>query len=102
MGFASEPGFRAGTSRPFYFYDLDTEFETKLRVHPFQVMDATLCLYQKMNPEDAVRRVKPIIDEVKKVNGTFTLLWHNESLSEMKPWVGWQNVYEELIIESLR
>jgi hypothetical protein len=102
MGFASEPGFRAGTSRPFYFYDLDTEFETKLKVHPFQVMDATLCLYQKMNPEDAVRRVKPIIDEVKKVNGTFTLLWHNESLSEMKPWVGWQNVYEELIIESLR
>jgi hypothetical protein len=102
MGFASEPGFRAGTSRSFLFFDLDTEFETKLRIHPFQVMDSTLCLYQKIQPEDAVKRVKNIIDETKKVGGTFTMLWHNESLSNMKPWVGWQNVYEEIIIEALK
>lgn len=102
MGFASEPGFRAGTSHSFLFYDLDTEFETRLRIHPFQVMDATLCLYQKLNPEDAVKKIKNIIDEIKKVKGTFTLLWHNESLSNMHPWAGWQNVYEEIIIEALK
>ena len=102
MGFATEPGFRAGTARSFLFYDLDTEFETRLRIHPFQVMDATLCLYQKLQPEDAVKKVKPIIEETKKVMGTFTMLWHNESLSNMQPWVGWQNVYEEMIIEALK
>lgn len=102
MGFASEPGFRAGTCRSFLFYDLDTEFETKLRIHPFQVMDATLCLYQKLQPEDSVKKIRPIIEEIKKVKGTFTILWHNESLSNMQPWIGWQNVYEEIILEALR
>ncbi len=41
--------------------------------------------------------VGPLIKEVKKVNGTFTILWHNESLAEKKPWEGWKNVYEDII-----
>ena len=35
MGFAAQPGFRAGICSSFYFYDLDMDSETKLRVHPF-------------------------------------------------------------------
>ena len=35
MGYASNVGFRAGTCTPFYFYDLDFEIQTPLKVFPF-------------------------------------------------------------------
>jgi len=42
-----------------------------------------------------------LIEEVRKVNGTFISLWHNESLSEEKRWKGWRTVYETLIQKAL-
>lgn len=101
MGFASEIGFRAGICDSFNFYDLDLESETKLRVHPFQVMDASLRYYMLVDVDDAINKIKPIIDEVKKVDGTFMSLWHNESLSNVSPWEGWRNVYEQTVMEAV-
>jgi len=97
MGYASEPGFRAGICDPFYFYDLDMETETKLKIHPFQVMEGTLKDYMYLSTEQSLIRIKKMIDEVKAVNGTFISIWHNESLSNSKRWAGWQKVYEEMI-----
>ncbi|MCK5840160.1 MAG: polysaccharide deacetylase family protein [Bacteroidales bacterium] len=97
MGYASEPGFRAGICSPFYFYDLDLESETKLLLHPFTVMDGTLRDYQDHSTEEAIKIIKSLIDEVKAVNGTFISLWHNDSLSNAHRWSGWRNVYEELV-----
>ena len=34
MGYPDQIGFRAGTSVPFYFYDLTNEFQLPLKVHP--------------------------------------------------------------------
>ncbi|MDQ3192727.1 MAG: polysaccharide deacetylase family protein, partial [Bacteroidota bacterium] len=42
MGFSSRIGFRAGTCSSFNFYDLDLDIETKLKIHPFSIMDASL------------------------------------------------------------
>ncbi len=98
MGYAALPGFRAGICSTFNFYDLDIEIETKLKVHPFMVMDGTLKDYLKLTTTDAIEEIKKLIDEVKAVNGTFISLWHNESLSNEKRWVGWRKVYEELLI----
>ena len=97
MGYASEPGFRAGICDPFYFYDLDLETETKLKIHPFQVMEGTLKDYMYLSTEQSLIRIKNIIDEVKAVNGTFVSIWHNESLSNSRRWDGWHKVYEEMI-----
>mgnify|MGYP006908206537 CR=1 FL=1 len=97
MGYASQPGFRAGTCSTFYFYDLEYDKPTMLRVHPFAVMDATLNLYMKIQPGESMGFVWPLIKEVKEVGGTFTVLWHNESLSERPPWEGWKNVYLDII-----
>jgi len=96
MGFASELGFRAGTCTPFYFYDLDEEVECKLKVFPFQVMEATLKYYLKSNINDSINQIKSMIEEVKEVQGTFVSLWHNESLSDEKEWKGWREVYETM------
>ncbi len=97
MGYAALPGFRAGICNTYNFYDLDIEVETKLRIHPFMVMDGTLKDYMKLTPEDAIEEIRKLIDEVKAVDGTFSSLWHNESLSNEKRWEGWRRVYEELL-----
>ncbi len=97
MGFASSLGFRAGTSKPFPFYDLDEEYELNLLVYPFSIMDATLNYYLHLKPLDAIDRCKKIVDEIIEVDGKLVLLWHNESLSDNKEWKGWSNVLEEIL-----
>ncbi len=42
MGFPTHPGFRAGTSHNFYFFDLEKNKKTDLLVYPLSVMDVSL------------------------------------------------------------
>ncbi|MBN2639075.1 MAG: polysaccharide deacetylase family protein [Bacteroidales bacterium] len=97
MGYALLPGFRAGICDTYKFYDLDLEVETKLRIHPFAVMDGTLKDYMHLGPTEAIERIRQLMNEVKKVNGTFISLWHNESLSNKMRWKGWRRVYEQML-----
>ncbi len=97
MGFAVEPGFRAGICNAFNFYDLDMDIETGLRIHPFAVMDGTLNDYKKLSPDEAISEIRSIIDEAKAVNGEFISLWHNDSLSGTGRWKGWRRVYEDML-----
>jgi len=97
MGFASIPGFRAGTCNPYFFYDLDLENETDLMIHPFAIMDVTLNDYMNLSPTESLSLIKEVIDEVKNVNGNFISIWHNESLNFKDRWLGWENIYEAMI-----
>jgi hypothetical protein len=99
MGYASAPGFRAGTSRSFRFYDLRDEKETELEVFPFVLMDVTLRQYLSLSPDQALDRITRLMDRVKAVGGTFTSLWHNESLSDTGVWQGWRQVFEGMVRE---
>lgn len=97
MGFAARPGFRAGTCTPFFFYDLEKEIQTSLKIFPFQVMDGTLNHYMKLNTDEAIEKIHKIVLAVKKVNGTFISLWHNESVGEQREWKDWSGIYEEML-----
>ncbi len=97
MGFADCAGFRAGIASPFRFFDLEDNKITDLLVYPFQVMDTGLQQYMKLTPEQAIEKIGQLVEEVRKVNGTFISLWHNESLSEWKDWTGWSEVYRQLL-----
>ncbi len=97
MGYASEIGFRASICSPFPFYDLDMDTETRLMLYPFMLMDNTLKDYLKLSPEESIKRSLKLIDEVKKVNGTFITLWHNHSVNDKAEWQGWRIVYESII-----
>lgn len=97
MGYAEEPGFRAGTSVAYPFYDLESDCETPLTIHPFAVMEATLKRYQNMSPADAWEVFKQLMDAVKAVDGTFSCIWHNENLCEDFGWKGWRKVYEQML-----
>ncbi len=97
MGYASHLGFRASICTPFYFYDLELESSTIMKVHPFSVMDATLKYYLNLEPEEALENIHKIVDEIKNVNGHFISLWHNETWSNYKDWSGWSYLYEQML-----
>jgi hypothetical protein len=97
MGFASAAGFRAGTARPFFFYDLLKEEVTPLRVFPFQVMDRTLKDYMKLDPRQALERILSLADAVRRTGGTFSSIWHNDAFSDYGEWNGWKDVYLQMM-----
>lgn len=102
MGFASIAGFRAGICTPYTFFDLSRNRRTELLIQPFQVMDVTLKNYLQMDPEEARQLVEQLMLEVKKVNGTFISLWHNESLKESGQWLGWRQIFEQILQTGLK
>lgn len=97
MGFADAPGFRAGISTEFPFYDLERDLETELMIHPFCVMDTTLQKYLRLTPGEALARYRTLIDSVRKVNGTFSCIVHNQNLCELYGWEGWRHTYEGML-----
>lgn len=94
MGYADEPGYRAGTSTAFYFYDLGSDSETELLVHPFAIIDSALQRHKGYSPAQAKEVYKSMIDELAEVGGTFQCVWHNESFSERFGWEGWRKLFE--------
>ena len=97
MGWAEMPGFRAGTCTPFNFYNVNKEEETGLKVYPFTFMDGNWIHYMNSNPDLAVDEIGKLVDTVKKVNGTLITIWHNLSISEIKIWKGWRNIYPTML-----
>lgn len=96
LGYASQPGFRAGICTPYYFYDLEKEAATKLLIVPFQVMDGTLLHYLKLSPDEAYSEIERIMYEVRKVGGTFVSIWHNETVNNTGLWKNYQQVFEKM------
>ncbi len=97
MGYATHTGFRASICSPYYFYDLEGEQITKLKIHPFTAMDMTLNKYMKLSADAAEKKLSDLINIVKSVNGNFVSVWHNDSLSERGIWAGWRKVYESML-----
>jgi hypothetical protein len=97
MGYPDEPGFRAGIARPYFFYDVKEDKQTNLKVFPFQIMDATLYQYKKLNTSDSGELILKIINETKKAGGMFVSIWHNTSLLDNKEWLDWRKVFETML-----
>lgn len=97
MGYASDPGFRAGIADPFNFFDLHDNTETQLKIHPVTIMDVSLRDYYHLNRQKSQELIFKMIDTVRSVDGEFISLWHNESFSDMGRWKGWRSIYEEML-----
>ncbi len=96
MGYASQAGFRASICTPYPFYDLELEKESPLTIVPFAVMDGTLRDYLRLKPDAALDLAMRLMEEVHEAGGTFSTLWHNDSLCECNGWEGWKDVYARL------
>ena len=100
MGYAKAVGFRASTCTPFYFYDIDFEIQTPLKIFPFALSDTALKNEMGLSNEASMAKIIELKNAVKNVNGTFISLMHNETLSENSNWKGWTTIYKQMVIET--
>jgi hypothetical protein len=101
MGYASKVGFRAGTCTPYYFYDVEDEKQTDLKIFPFAFMDTTLKTHLKIRSKEVIPYVKPLVEEIRSVGGHLVFIFHNESIGNAGNWKRWGDLYEKIIKLSL-
>lgn len=97
MGFPYSPGFRAGTSKPFYFYDLKNEKQTNLKLFPVTFMEGNFMQEKPVQREKILTAIFNLIDEVKAVDGTFISIWHNHTVSNTSEYKEWRNIHEQMM-----
>ncbi len=86
LGFAEHIGFRHGSAWPFHPFNFDTNKAMLILEIPLMVMDATFTNsnYMNLNEKEVYTAIQKITTEVQKVNGTLTVLWHNDKFNFYK------------------
>ena len=79
MGYPEASGFRAGTCSPFLFYDINTESTLALKIHPY-VFNSNIVEHNDF--EKITSEVAKMLEEVKKVGGSFKAVFKNQDFSE--------------------
>ena len=101
MGYGSINGFRASVCASFSWYDLQNEKATGLRLYPFCYMDANSFFEQKHSPKEAYTELVQYYDTVKKLNGLFISIWHNNMLGTDPQFKGWPEMFELFMKETV-
>ncbi len=74
MGYTDAFGYRASTSKSFFFYDLSNETKTNLLVTPFV---AHFKLLEKMNKDDATEKILKLKEKAKINESNFNIVLTN-------------------------
>ncbi len=93
MGFAQTVGYRAGTSRPFFWYDYERDEKTSLSIVPFWGMDTVIVRHMGWQPADAKKNIDQAMNEIEGL-GDWRMIWHNETVCDQREWAGWKAVFE--------
>jgi uncharacterized protein DUF7033 len=99
MGYGSHLGFRAGTGSSFFWYDLQNDLITKLRIHPFCFMDTTAHFELKLSATDAFAKLDEMSKRLEQTGSTLITIFHNFSLGTSNEWKGWRQAYEHFLQE---
>jgi peptidoglycan/xylan/chitin deacetylase (PgdA/CDA1 family) len=89
LGFNDNVGFRFGTSYPWYLYDLRSEKELPIMEVPLIIQDRAMLNPEKgirLDADTAFQYVVQIAEEVEKVGGVLTLLWHTNWIMQEDWW----------------
>jgi hypothetical protein len=97
MGYVQTAGFRAGTCKPFLFFDLQNNKTSNLLLYPLLFMENAFSGIQ--NPQDIIDFILPYIQEVKRHNGVLVTLFHNQSFNPETEGAKWKTVYERIIMD---
>ncbi len=79
MGYPETIGFRAGTSLPFLFYDINLEITTPLKVHPYVFHSQATRIYDANELQEIVLK---IMKDLKQVQGNMLTIFKNRDFSE--------------------
>ncbi len=100
MGYGSINGFRASVASSFFWYDLEKEEQTVLRVHPFCFMDANSYYEQRLSPWQAYEELMHYFTVCKNINGNLVTIWHNNFFGTNAAFKGWREMYQEFIAQA--
>ena len=81
MGYTNAPGYRASTSHSFYFYDLDYEVQTPLKVVPYALHYGSIEHYM-LNGQQAI--VDQLLKYAHLTAGNFIVMFDNAQLDLKK------------------
>ena len=86
LGFAEHIGFRHSTAWPFHPFNFQTLSAMSIKESPLVIMDVTLfnTNYMNLQNEYSLLEIQKLKEEVLKVNGTLTILWHNNLFFEKR------------------
>ncbi|MHA4808033.1 polysaccharide deacetylase family protein, partial [Flavitalea flava] len=101
MGYGSINGFRASVASSFYWYDLEKEETTSLRIFPFCFMDANAFYEQHYTADQARNELMRYYHLIRKVNGLMVTIWHNSFLGTDTLFAGWREVYETFLRDEI-
>jgi len=97
MGYAATPGYRAGTSIPFKWYDLLREEATTLRVYPFCWMDATFTYYGGGESRgDTEETVGKYFKHIRRFHADHRGIVHNDHLSGDNAFAPWETILNRI------
>ncbi|GGH01656.1 polysaccharide deacetylase [Polaribacter pacificus] len=96
IGFNKCFGFRTGSCYKYSVFDFINREKLELKENPLLAMEVASEHFNK-RPIKMLEDLKIILNEVKKYNGNFTLLWHNSSFMKRE-----HNETYEKIIELLK
>ncbi|MDO9374103.1 MAG: polysaccharide deacetylase family protein [Ferruginibacter sp.] len=99
MGYGSINGFRASTASPFFWYDLEREETTELRIHPFCFMEANSFYEQQLGAAEACAELKKYARVCQRVGGTMITIWHNHFLGTEARFESYRDMYKKFIEE---
>jgi len=100
LGFSEMAGYRAGTSMPFFPFDVDTGREIDVLEIPLVIMDTTLRLRERVPNDNVFDFLLPFLQRTKKQGTCLTVLWHNTYFTDGKH-TGYREAYEKLLAWTL-
>jgi len=86
-------GFRASTCSSFLFYDLDYEIVTPLKIHPISLTAKGL---NKIPTSKKTETIQKMMESVKKVNGTFSMIFDNYNFMDSKKNTVLKTIFSEI------
>lgn len=81
LGFYKRAGFRCGICYEYNFFDVIKRETLDFKIKPLIFMEAALLPNQ--NIDKVYKIVKFLIETVKKYNGLFVFLWHNDNFNRI-------------------
>ena len=99
LGFAEHIGFRNSYAFPFRLYDFNKQRAVNIWQIPLIAMDISLLEYMSVPVESIPSAIEPLLNEVARFKGVFSLLWHNSTLDE-EVYEGINPAYQQLLFQT--
>ena len=88
MGYDGEIGYRASTAVPFYFYDLNNDLQTSLKIHPVVATEKGL---RKFSNQKAFKKLEEIYDSLATRSGVHIVSFTNAILTAKQMKNSWRD-----------